>query len=175
MFKEIPLSDNVVVLSIGSNLGNKLENIEKVYLKLKEKLKIAELFCSPLIITESWGYDSENSFLNCAAAFETNIKNPEELLGITQNIEHEIGRTAKTSNRVYCDRLIDIDIVFFGSRKYQSSNLEIPHIKMKERSFVLVPISLLKAPFFSIDFKKYIHELITNCPDDSSFEMFTPI
>ena len=171
MFKEIPLSHNVVILSIGSNLGNKLMNIESAYQQITEKFKLSKIYSSPVIETSPWGYQSENTFYNCAVAFESNINDPKELLNTIQHIEKEIGRAKKSIDGIYADRLIDIDIIFFGKVMLQEKDLQIPHPKMEVRSFVLNPIALIDAPFLADNFKAFVQTLIANCPDKSEFRL----
>jgi len=175
MFKEIPLPDNVVILSVGSNLGNKLLNIESAYHQIAEKLGLSKIYHSPVIETTAWGYQSENTFYNSAVAFESDKTDPLELLKVIQNIEKEIGRVKKSIDGVYTDRVIDLDIIFFGNTIFKSETLEIPHPKMKERSFVLVPIGLLDAPFLFEGFHSYIQELIKNCSDKTPFKLIAEV
>ena len=128
-----------VYLGLGTNIGNKKENLTRAI----EKLSLALGECkalSSLIETEPWGFDSCNSFLNCAAAFDTGLS-PLELLDTTERIERELGRTAKSSNGNYHDRIIDIDILFYGNTIIKSERLTVPHPLMQQRRFVLEPLA----------------------------------
>ena len=101
-----------VYLSLGTNLGNKKENLTRAI----EALSLALGKCvaqSSFIETEPWGFESNNSFLNCVAAFDTDIA-PLELLDTTERIERMLGRTQKSQGGNYHDRLIDIDILLYG-------------------------------------------------------------
>ena len=108
-----------------------------------ESLSLALGSCtaqSSFIETAPWGFDSKNYFLNCAVAFETTLT-PQQLLDTTEKIERELGRTAKTTNRDYHDRIIDIDILLYGNEAIESPRLTIPHPLMHQRTFVLEPLA----------------------------------
>ena len=95
--------------------------------------------------TEPWGFVSENRFLNAALALETSLS-PFDLLRLTQTIEREMGRAAKSAQGIYHDRLIDIDLLLYGDEVVRSAELEIPHPHLHERRFVLEPLREI-APF----------------------------
>ena len=94
---------------------------------------------SSFIETEPWGFESQNSFLNCVVAFRTTLP-PMELLETTEKIERELGRTAKSNGGVYHDRIIDIDILLYGNETINTERLTVPHPLMHERNFVLTPL-----------------------------------
>ena len=126
-------------LSLGTNLGNKRENLTRAI----ELLSLALGKCiavSQFIETAPWGFDSENSFLNCVAAFETALA-PMQLLDMTESIERELGRTQKSNNGHYRDRIIDIDILLYGDNIIVNDRLTIPHPLMHKRDFVLEPLA----------------------------------
>ena len=128
-----------VYLSLGTNLGNKKENLTRAI----EALSLALGKCvtqSSFIETEPWGFESNNSFLNCVAAFDTDIA-PLELLDTTERIERMLGRTQKSQGGNYHDRLIDIDILLYGDKIIESARLTIPHPLMHRRTFVLKPLA----------------------------------
>lgn len=126
-------------LSLGTNLGNKRENLTRAI----ELLSLALGKCiavSRFIGTAPWGFESDNSFLNCAVAFDTDLA-PLELLDITEGIERGLGRTQKSNNGHYRDRIIDIDILLYGDNIIVSDRLTIPHPLMHKRDFVLEPLA----------------------------------
>lgn len=126
-------------LSLGTNLGNKRENLTRAI----ELLSLALGKCiavSQFIETAPWGFDSENSFLNCVAAFETALA-PMQLLDMTESIERGLGRTQKSNNGHYRDRIIDIDILLYGDNIIVNDRLTIPHPLMHKRDFVLEPLA----------------------------------
>lgn len=125
-------------LSLGSNLGDKRDNLLRAIEKLSSALGTPAAVSS-IIETEPWGFTSANSFLNCVAAFDTALS-PTEILYITQETEREMGRTAKSVNGEYKDRIIDIDILLYGDETINTENLTIPHPMMHKRRFVLEPL-----------------------------------
>ena len=126
-------------LGLGTNIGNRKENLTRAI----ETLSLAlghYTALSSFIETAPWGFDSDNTFLNCAVAFETELT-PQELLDTTENIERELGRTAKSSGGVYHDRVIDIDILLYDNEVIETARLTIPHPLMHLRDFVLAPLA----------------------------------
>ncbi|MBR3906717.1 MAG: 2-amino-4-hydroxy-6-hydroxymethyldihydropteridine diphosphokinase [Bacteroidaceae bacterium] len=126
-------------LGLGTNLGNKRENLTRAI----EALSLALGKCvtqSSFIETEPWGFESNSSFLNCVAAFDTDIA-PLELLDTTERIERMLGRTQKSQDGNYHDRVIDIDILLYGDNIIESDRLTIPHPLMHSRTFVLEPLA----------------------------------
>ena len=127
-----------VYLSLGTNLGDKEQNILRAYDMLEDRVgKI--LRRSTMIETEPWGFESENTFLNSAVCIETTLS-PHKLLQATQQIERDLGRTVKSTGGVYHDRVIDIDILLYDDLTIDEPDLKIPHPLMKERDFVMVPL-----------------------------------
>ena len=132
-----------VYLGLGTNIGNKKENLTRAI----EALSLALGPCtaqSSFIETAPWGFESDNSFLNCAVAFETMLQ-PVELLDTTERIERELGRTAKSTGGAYHDRVIDIDILLYGNVVINTPRLTIPHPLMHKRDFVLEPLEQIAA------------------------------
>ena len=120
-----------VYLGLGTNLGNKEANLRTAIYKLQERIGKYE--------TAPWGFESDHSFLNAAIGLETNLS-PIEVLHITQEIEKELGRTKKSVNGSYSDRLIDIDILLYDNLVLQTPELTVPHPLMTERDFVMKPL-----------------------------------
>lgn len=126
-------------LNIGSNLGNRHENISHAVKALETALK-STITLSTAISSTAWGYCSENTFLNVGAAFGSNLS-PHEVLSITQNIERELGSaTHRNADGSYCDRLIDIDIIAVDNLTINTPELILPHPRMHLREFVLRPM-----------------------------------
>lgn len=95
---------------------------------------------SALIETAPWGFNSANTFINAAVCSETSLS-PREVLQATQNIERALGRTKKSIDGQYHDRLIDIDILLYDDLHVDEPDLVIPHPHMNERQFVMQPLS----------------------------------
>ena len=94
---------------------------------------------SPIYTSEPWGFESENGFYNIALILETTLS-PLDLLYATQQIERDLGRTAKTTT-TYTDRIIDIDIIDYNNQTIDTQTLTLPHKLMHKRNFVLYPLA----------------------------------
>lgn len=127
-----------VYLGLGTNLGDKEANLRTAIYKLQERIG-KQVSLSSFYETAPWGFESDHSFLNAAIGLET-ILSPIEILHITQEIEKELGRTKKSVNGSYSDRLIDIDILLYDNLVLQTPELTIPHPLMTERDFVMKPL-----------------------------------
>lgn len=124
-------------LSLGSNLGNKKKNLKDA-LSLIGDLVGHVCRVSSFIETEPWGFDSKNTFLNAACLVETALT-PEQCLNITQEIERKLGRKAKSIDS-YEDRPIDIDLLSYDNLNINTPELTLPHPRMHEREFVMIPL-----------------------------------
>ena len=144
-----------VFLSLGSNMGNKEENLEMAVASLGKTDGITVTKKSQWISTEAWGNENQDEFLNGAVEIMTYLE-PEELLGEIQRIELELGRERIEK---WGPRTMDIDIVLYEDRVIYDENLIVPHPYMHVRDFVLKPLSEI-APFFIHPvYKKNISEL----------------
>ena len=149
-----------VYLGLGSNLGNREENIRKAILLIGERVGTV-LRQSSLIETEPWGFESENSFLNGVILVETTFT-PRQTLKATQKIERELGRKRKStcrlplyspdsclltpdSSKKYADRPIDIDILLYDDLTVDEPDLKIPHPLMYQRDFVMIPLNEIRS------------------------------
>lgn len=137
-----------IYLGIGSNLGNRDTNLRTAIELIHERVGEC-LACSSIYRSAPQGFVSENEFANIVAVCETDYS-PEQVLLITQTIEREMGRTQKSVNGIYHDRVIDIDLLQayipdYDSRfgipiEYKSETLILPHPRMTERDFVMIPL-----------------------------------
>ena len=142
------MTDHQVYLGLGSNLGDREENIRQAVSLIQER--IGEVVrSSSLIETEPWGFESDNRFLNGVILCVTTLT-PRQVLKATQKIERELGRKKKTSltaNRLtltYHDRPIDIDILLYDDLTVDEPDLRIPHPLMHERDFVMIPLEEIR-------------------------------
>lgn len=128
----------ITYLALGSNLGDKSENLLRGIGKIAERIGIFSAVSS-VYETSPWGFCSDNSFLNQVVCVETFLS-PEELLFRTQQIEKELGRKTK-SDHAYHDRIIDIDIIMYDNLILELENLILPHPLFHQRRFVLEPLN----------------------------------
>lgn len=133
---------HTVYFSLGSNLGDKEANIRTAIEKINELVGVV-VRQSALLVTQPWGFESENLFVNAAICCETD-KTPREVLQITQQIERDMGRRkntrTSTGRRTYKDRIIDIDILIYDDLTINEPDLKIPHPLMYQRDFVMIPL-----------------------------------
>jgi 2-amino-4-hydroxy-6-hydroxymethyldihydropteridine diphosphokinase len=122
-------------LGLGSNLGNRLENLRAALRFLRESFKI--LKTSDVFETAPWGVTDQPYFLNACLLAECEMP-PERLLERVKEIEKKMGRTAA---RRWGERLIDIDILLMDSLVRDAPDLRIPHADMHRRDFVLIPLA----------------------------------
>ncbi|MBF4472140.1 2-amino-4-hydroxy-6-hydroxymethyldihydropteridine diphosphokinase [Flavobacterium sp. HJJ] len=156
-----------VILSLGSNQGNRLKNIELclelIHHEVGTIIKVSNLYETP-----SWGFESE-AFYNCALVMHT-FKKAEQILEEVLAVEKQLGRI-RSENAGYQSRNIDIDLIAFDSEIIDSEHLQIPHPLMQNRKFVLLPFQDLKLDWVHPVLKKTIPELIEITPDDSVCEI----
>lgn len=131
-------------LSLGTNLGDRRGNLDRALSLIAREVGTV-VSASDRIETEPWGFDSANSFLNMAVKVETALS-PLEALHVTQNIECRLGRSGKTVNGQYQDRVIDIDLLMYfmsdgTPSKMDTPELTLPHRLMRQREFVMKPLA----------------------------------
>ncbi|WP_027415794.1 2-amino-4-hydroxy-6-hydroxymethyldihydropteridine diphosphokinase [Aneurinibacillus terranovensis] len=133
-----------VFLGLGSNIGDREFHLVEAVRKLQETGIVVKR-SSTIYETEPVGYVEQAPFLNVAIEVET-VLSPMQLLEQTQRIEKELGRTRDIR---WGPRTLDIDILLYGQEKVKESCLQIPHPRMGERAFVIVPLAEI-APDFPI-------------------------
>ena len=125
-------------LGLGSNLGKKEHNINFAIQQIAEQVgRIMRQ--STFYHSAPVGFSSDNQFVNAVVLVETQLE-PLDLLHQLQYIEREMGRTSKTKEGVYEDRIIDIDILLYDNLTINLPELTIPHPRMQERDFVMKPL-----------------------------------
>ncbi len=152
-----------VVLSIGSNQGSRLENIQNcidlIHQKVGTVIKVSKLYETP-----AWGFESD-AFYNCALLLYTN-SSAQKILNQILKVEKELGRI-RSNQEGYQSRIIDVDLIVFDDEIIDSEKLQVPHPLMQNRNFVLLPIQDLKLTWKHPILQKTISELIVNSPDES--------
>lgn len=129
-------------INIGSNLGDRHLNIRRAVGKLREAF--GPVIVSELVESEPWGFDSTNLFLNIGVAFDSALP-PLEMLSRLQAIEKEISPAShRNPDGTYADRIIDIDIMEAEGVTLETPRLTLPHPRLQERPFFLIPLQQLK-------------------------------
>ena len=134
-----PAKTHMVYLGLGTNLGDKRKNLNDAIRMLENQVGEVEKVSS-VIETEPEGFKSDNMFLNAVVKVRTALS-PFELLDITQDVEKSLGRKEKSSNGIYHDRVIDIDILLYDDINISTPRLVIPHPRMAQREFVMTPLT----------------------------------
>ena len=151
----------IVFLGIGTNLGNRENNLEQAVAGI-EKFPGRLLQSSSLYETEPWGFQSEEKFLNMVVKIETNLT-PVALLEKIISLESMLGRVRGTER--YISRLIDIDILFYDDLIVDEAYLKIPHPLLHKRKFVLIPLCEMEPGKIHPVLGKTLGELLEMCED----------
>jgi 2-amino-4-hydroxy-6-hydroxymethyldihydropteridine diphosphokinase len=125
----------IAYLCLGSNLGDREENLCRALALLSSEVDVEKL--SAIYETEPLGYKEQPLFLNLVCRIATDLP-PHELLCFAKKIETEMGRIPSFPN---APRIMDIDILLYGNTIMETENLTIPHPRLKDRAFVLVPLT----------------------------------
>ena len=125
----------VVYLGLGSNMGNRQDNLDEAFDFLSQRLRVKKV--SSVYDTEPVGNIEQPRFLNLVCQVYTRLA-PTELLTLAKGIEDKLGRALSKSN---APRPIDIDILFYGDQVIETPELVIPHPRLAERAFVLIPLA----------------------------------
>jgi 2-amino-4-hydroxy-6-hydroxymethyldihydropteridine diphosphokinase len=132
------IRSSVVYLGLGSNLGNSIELLDQTIAEIDKTVGQVKAI-SHYYSSKPYQMESEHDFVNACIRIQTNL-NPLELLSKTQDIEKRMGRMEKSFQKIYQDRLIDVDILFFDQQSFKHQELVIPHPDWMNRPFVLRPL-----------------------------------
>lgn len=158
-------------IGIGSNLGDRAGNLLYAVRGLIEASFVLTKL-SPIYETEPVGIDSEIRFLNLVAEIRSEAVTPSQMLARLLRIEYLLGRTDKSMNK---PRTIDLDLLFFGNVHTDSPFLTVPHPRLHQRKFVLVPLNEIAPHFVHPTFRKEIRTLLHDCEDTSSVVRWDPL
>jgi 2-amino-4-hydroxy-6-hydroxymethyldihydropteridine diphosphokinase len=159
-----------VFLGLGTNMGDREALLNKV-IELITRSVGPVAACSGIYITEPWGFESRDNFLNMVIQVYTDLQ-PFDLLEKLSIIENQLGR--KRSSGKYISRTIDIDILIYGKRVIDSPDLKIPHPLIQDRKFVLIPFCDIAPQLIHPVLDKTFAELIKECKDERKVKKVYP-
>ncbi|MEM1282509.1 MAG: 2-amino-4-hydroxy-6-hydroxymethyldihydropteridine diphosphokinase [Chlamydiota bacterium] len=131
------MEKQLVYLGLGGNIGDPIETFKKVFEQLSTQPQITDLEISPLYLTTPVSDIPQDDFINAVCSLKTTL-NLEEFKDFLFSLETTMGKRPKKKN---APRIIDIDILFFGTKRVVLQDLHIPHLRWQERLFVLKPLS----------------------------------
>lgn len=145
------------VLSLGTNIGDRKNNLRSAVNSLNLIPETKVLACSSIYETEPVGYAEQDNFYNIALLLESKFE-PNEMLGICMGLEAGFNRVREFKNG---PRILDVDVIFCEDKEINTKNLTVPHPRYFERLFVLEPMLELfpSGEFFGVDFKKFIDKI----------------
>ncbi len=151
-----------LIILLGGNQGDITETFRAVISRLKSELGSVVGF-SGHYESEPWGFESDQNFINKVVEIDCSLS-AERVISITQSIEQEFGRQKKEVEG-YSSRPIDIDILFFDNLIIKTKTLTIPHPRLHERMFTLLPLAEKWAEFIHPEKKRTVRQLIEECRD----------
>ncbi|MDR0712615.1 MAG: 2-amino-4-hydroxy-6-hydroxymethyldihydropteridine diphosphokinase [Prevotellaceae bacterium] len=154
-----------VFLLLGSNVGDRMQLLERACSLLEQSGAWVEKKSS-FYESTPWGFESEQNFLNMALQARTLLQ-PLRLLQAAQQVERQLGRVRKASAG-YSSRPIDVDILFYGDKVVAAPLLDVPHPRLHERRFALVPLAEIAPQLVHPTLKKTIALLLRECSDTGS-------
>jgi 2-amino-4-hydroxy-6-hydroxymethyldihydropteridine diphosphokinase len=157
---------HIAYIGIGSNLGDKVYQCETAISDILRADQNKLLAKSSLFKTKPIGYTSQDWFINGVIKIETDLE-PLELLQVLKDIESRLGRE-KTFR--WGPRVIDLDILLFDEEEIEMEGLQIPHPRLQERQFVLIPLAEIDPEVIHPVLKKTIRELLENIKEDQGVE-----
>ncbi len=151
-----------VLLSLGSNIGDSLSILENAITDICNHEQITLLKKSSFYITKPVGFLDQDDFLNSCISIETNL-DAKSLLLFCQDIEQKYKRVRLFKNG---PRTLDIDIIAIENMTLNEEDLIVPHARMHERAFVLVPLNEIEKDFY-VENLGFVHELLAKLPKSS--------
>lgn len=161
------MKEHTVYLALGTNLGDRLANLKQAISSLTPQLEVKAK--SQVYETPPWGFEDQPKFLNQAVKATTYL-DPEPLLKHLKRLEVALGRKESFPNG---PRLIDIDVLFYDDLILNKPSLAIPHPRLHERGFVLLPLMEIAPDLVHPVHKKSVREMAASC-DVTGIEKFAP-
>jgi 2-amino-4-hydroxy-6-hydroxymethyldihydropteridine diphosphokinase len=151
----------IAYIGVGSNIGDRVGYVQQAHCLLNDTNDIQVIESSSLYETEPVGYKDQEWFINAVLKVETSLS-PEELLNQCLRIEKQLGRVRYPDLSKNGPRTLDLDILFYDNKVITNENIEIPHPRMHQRAYALVPLLELDADLYHPVLKKTVSELHEN-------------
>lgn len=164
------MSIHTAFISLGTNLGNRIENLRQSVKLLSVENKIEVLNVSPLYETDPVGGPVQGPFLNACIEVSTELS-PEELLTSMLAIEDKLGRVREER---WGPRLIDLDLLVYEKRIIDTEFLQLPHQRMEERDFVMIPLKDIAPDLIIPGLKNSVSEILANRKIGSDIKLYAP-
>ena len=151
---------NIVYLQLGSNIGDREQQLESAISEIKEK--VGDIIKTSKVYESSpWRVDGQSNYLNQVLKVKTEI-DAESILSVVLEVENNLGRKRIEK---WGERLIDIDIIFYNNEIIETAELCIPHKHMHERKFVLTPLNEIASDYIHPKYNKTVADLLIECND----------
>jgi 2-amino-4-hydroxy-6-hydroxymethyldihydropteridine diphosphokinase len=151
------------VFSLGSNIGDKQEYINQAISSV-DKIIGQIIARSSFYVSQPWGYQEQDDFINAAIIIETELSIPQIKESI-KAIEESMDRPKV--RKKWSSRTLDLDLIFYGMEIYNTQDFQVPHRFMHLRNFVLLPLNEICPEYIHPVFQKSVQTLLKNCPDES--------
>ncbi len=157
---------NTVFIGIGSNLGDKIDNCRSAIERIGDFRETRILLCSSFYKTDPVGYRNQDWFVNCVIKIETGL-GLRELFEALQDLEKILGRKRTF---LWGPRVIDLDILLFNDGVFKDEDLQVPHPRLQERAFVLVPLCEIEPEATHPALRKTVRELVESLNETQGVE-----
>ena len=160
--------ENIAYLSIGSNIGNRLEIFQKALQLLDEHNEISVEELSSIYETDPVGYTNQACFLNAVLKISTSLQS-EELLQTCLFIESQLGRKREIR---WGPRTLDLDILLYNQENIETESLIVPHPRMQERAFVIIPLMELDPNIKLPNVNAALDDILNQIPDKEGVRLW---
>jgi len=152
---------HVAYLSLGSNMGNRMNNLKEALKRLQSDYTVTVVNVSSIYETDPVGYEEQDLFLNMVAQINTTLS-PYQLLEACLQVEKDLGRKREI---YWGPRTIDLDILLYNDENIITEMLVVPHPRMHERSFVMIPLVEISPDILLPTFKQPLYEIADQLSD----------
>lgn len=154
---------NIVYLQLGSNLGDRLKQLEDATVEIEMKIG-SVINRSKIYESSPWGVLNQSNYLNQILEVETKL-DAQSVLRLVLGVEKSLGRIRKEK---WGERLIDIDLLFYNSDIIRAPGLDIPHKHLHKRKFVLIPLNEIAENYKHPKYMKKVKDLLIECDDNNT-------